>query len=887
MVERHRPEFPVPRPWAKLRRACAKGDPACRERCDCAVAAHLSLIGHSADVAAVLQRLLDLATVRARLARLAGVDELSARDRDRLAALAALHDLGKVNHGFQAKALPASVPGPRCGHVAPLVAVLDSSDAEPAARWILRRFHQLPRFLAVLDWAPEHDLLGPLLAHHGALPGGKEVPRKELWEERDAYDPIAAFGDLLDTIAGWFPAAFEPGPLLPWRERFAHAYAGLLMLADWLGSDEKRFGYGDGEPDGPERFDWSLARADEAIRALQLDPTLRRDATRTLGWTFAALVPELAGQPPRPAQSAMLTLPPAPERGRAVVLEAETGSGKTEAALIHFLDLLRQGRVDGLYFALPTRAAAVQIQARVEKALKRCLGEAAPPVGLAVPGYRKMGEIEPLPDANGRWPDDAADSLRDRFWAVERPKRYLAGAVMVGTVDQALTGALQVRHAQLRSACLLRLLLVVDEVHASDPYMTELLGRLLDQHRAAGGHALLMSATLGADARTRLISTCSRVQPPHPDEAASLPYPSLQVGDGAPQELGKGGTSRPPVRVELCDVWKDVSAAVARAREAAAQGARVLILRNTVRDAVATQQALEEAAVPTLTCGGVPTLHHARFAAEDRKLLDEELGKVLGKEAGRERGMVAVTTQTAEMALDLDADLLITDLCPADVLLQRLGRLHRHRPRSRPPGFEQPLVIVLAPAEEDLATAIQHNGEVHKGPLGLGRIYPDLLGVVATRRRLAELGEVRVPEHCRPLVEAATHTAALECLGKSLGGAWPSHFNKVWGTAAAARSLAHGNAIDWCKPIQPLPDLKRVAAIRTRLGLDDREIDLPPGTVGPFGKTITRLRLPGWMIDDVPVEAQLSILALAPSGLTFDLSEKRFRYDRLGLRPDD
>ena len=870
-------------PWAKLRRRCCKNRSYCRERCDCPILASLSLIGHAADVAAVLLCLLAQPTIRARLARLAGVTELSARDLARLAVLAALHDLGKVNHGFQNQARPVGEKGPRCGHMAPLEAVWLGSKADHGRRTIERWLREAaPDLEAIEAWTGgRHRQV--LLAHHGALPGQQSSADPALWQATATYDPLRAVGELVAAIRGWFPEAFATAGQLPWSERFGHAFAGLLMLADWLGSDERRFGYGDGEPDGPERFAWSMARAEAAMLALQLDPAMRREAARRLGWTFAGVFPELAaaGRAARPAQARLLALPPA-AGPRLTVLEAETGSGKTEAAFGHFLDLLCQGEVDGLYFALPTRAAAMQIHGRIEALLKACLGEAAPPVGLAVPGYRRMGGEELLPDPAGRWPDDPADALRDRFWAVERPKRYLAGAVMVGTVDQVLLGALKVRHAQLRSAALLRHLLVVDEVHASDVYMTEILTALLDQHLAAGGHALLMSATLGAVARTRL-TIRKRQLPPERAAAVAIPYPSLQIGRDEPEGLSEGGLGRPPVAVELWPAWQDLAGPAARIDQAVAQGARVLWLRNTVRDAIAAQQTLEAAGVPTLTCAGQPALHHARFAAEDRLLLDNALEQAFGKARASRPGLVAVTTRTAEMALDVDADLLVTDLCPADVLLQRLGRLHRHD-RQRPPGFERAQAIVLAPGEAELAGWLRQDGEVRGAPLGFGRVFPDLLGLLATRRELAELGEVRVPEHCRRLVEAATHPDALSQLADELKGAWQRHRQRIWGTNAAARTVALGNAIEWDKPIQSSggPDEK----ITTRLGLDDREAELPEGTTGPFGVAIRRLRVPGWMVGDTPANAQPSAITLAPAGLTFMLGPRRYRYDRLGLRAE-
>src|SRR5690606_30704511 len=124
-----------------------------------------------------------------------------------------------------------------------------------------------------------------------------------------------------------------------------------------------------------------------------------------------------------------------------VILEAETGSGKTEAALWRFARLFKAGQVDGLYFALPTRAAAKQIHDRVHMAMRRLFGEDAPEPVLAVPGYFKTGEHEgqALPGWKVRWDDDdGADERRLLSrWAAESAKRYLAAAVAVGTVDQA------------------------------------------------------------------------------------------------------------------------------------------------------------------------------------------------------------------------------------------------------------------------------------------------------------------------------------------------------------------------------------------------------------------------------------------------------------------
>ena len=225
---------------------------------------------------------------------------------------------------------------------------------------------------------------------------------------------------------------------------------------------------------------------------------------------------------PRPAQASAAEFS---LDERLVILEAETGSGKTEAALWRFARLFEAGRVDSLYFALPTRAAAVQIHARVHAAMSQFFGEGAPEVVLAVPGYLRVGEAQghPLPDWRVRWDDNPDEAKLMARWAAESAKRYLAATIAVGTVDQAMLAGLQVKHAHLRSSSLSRSLLVIDEVHASDHYMTEVQSQLLKVHLRRGGYAMLMSATLGAAARAKWMGR----RTPRFVEAVAAPYPAV------------------------------------------------------------------------------------------------------------------------------------------------------------------------------------------------------------------------------------------------------------------------------------------------------------------------------------------------------------------------
>ncbi|MCA9655789.1 MAG: CRISPR-associated helicase Cas3', partial [Myxococcales bacterium] len=515
------------------------------------------------------------------------------------------------------------------------------------------------------------------------------------------------------------------------------------------------------------------------------------EARRGLGST-APSFHSISGFDPRPAQQATLELP-LDRQGSLTVLEAETGSGKTEAALARFMRLFHAGEVDGLYLALPTRTAATQLHRRVHEALVRAFPreDERPPAVLAVPGYLRVDDHEGrrLPGFEVLWNDDGKAALRHRGWAAEHPKRYLAGAVVVGTIDQVLLSTLMVSHAHMRATCAARHLLVVDEVHASDDYMIALLEAVLRFHLGAGGHALLMSATLGSAARGRLLAAAGpEPELPGLDDAVAEPYPLVSHAPRgeSPQRhavahvgAGKG------VHPRLLRAADEPEAVAAAALDAAQAGACVLVVRNLVRDCVATQLALEALASTRgasellFAVGGIVAPHHSRYAREDRTRLDAAVEALFGKQRPSGRGRVLVATQTVEQSLDLDADLLLTDLCPMDVLLQRIGRLHRHD-RPRPAGFEQAQVQVLVPEQRALGQHIRADGTA-LGPHGYGTVYGDLRVLEATLRLCERGGTFVIPEHNRALVEGSTHPSVLRALVEDLGEAWARHGERVLG----------------------------------------------------------------------------------------------------------
>ncbi len=841
----------------------------------------LELIDHCIDVAAVAEGLMNVATIRRRLEALAK-RRLNVIDIERTGFFIGLHDAGKVNHGFQAKLHREK---PDAGHIGPIWSIVCDSSTGPLSKGVRKALRRRDWKCWFANEEDEATWWNAVLAHHGSLPYGGARPDPSLWNERNGYSPMSALAETANALKAMFPLAFnEAAATLPSEPRFMHALAGLITLADWLGSDQSVFMFPhQGAPTGNERIPWARMAAANLLRSRWLDSSVARRAATTVPTAFADLFPDLPT--PRPAQAALRNAS-LPKNGQVVTLEAETGSGKTEAAVLHFLRLFRAGEVEGFYFALPTRAAAVQIHRRIAEILQRWFGHEAPPVGLAVPGYLRVDAEEGriLPEqAKVLWPDETDV---DRAWAVERPKRYLSGAAMVGTVDQLLLGGLQVRHAHLRSSPMLRLLLIIDEVHASDAYMTEILRNVLDQHSAAGGHALLMSATLGAVARLRFLASGARVEKhesPTLAEAAAVPYPAVQrTGEGL-RPLPRDGREK-RVSVRLLDHGA-LGSALAEVKRQAENGAAVLFIRNTVRDAQDTFRQLEDIGAPLLRCNGVATPHHSRYAPKDRRQLDKVLERAFGKES--RAGIVAVTTQTAEQSLDICADRLITDIAPGDVLLQRIGRLHRHV-LSRPIGFETPTVEVLAPTAEELVKYVNAKGEVRgQVPMGLGRVYRNMIGVLATERWLRQRGAIHIPDDNRALVEAATHGESLCELARELGPPWDAHLETALGAALGEGMTARSVLLDWLESLLAnCPQDDR--SIMTRLGLDDRRIELPEPLHGPFGARVREFTLPGWMVNELPLDAEPSEISASDGEIRFRMGAHRYLYDRLGLaRVDD
>lgn len=392
-------------------------------------------------------------------------------------------------------------------------------------------FH--PTMQRILQWGQAvSPLITEAFSHHGRPVQGPGNPTLAEWDRPSVpqYDWRAETRVLADLLVKWFGAAFDgSAPVLPDVPWFHHEVAGLAVLADWIGPDRRNFEF---KAPADAAYDRSARnRADQALERFGPDTSIFSEQPAPRFATPTGF--------PRP-NSAQAVLGGAGTDARLVIPEAETGSGKTEAALWRFTQLLSAGKVSGLCFAVPTRSAARQLHRRIVEAMQRAFDNDAPESVLAIPGMLRAGEFDGhrLPGREVRW-DDRRGGVPER-WAAGQANRFLAATVAVGTADQAMLAA-SPSSTHMRGSALARNLLVIDEVHASDSYITEVPVRLLDGHLAVGGYVTLLSATLGSRARTRWMGdTASDFE-----EACATPYPSVWVkGERKPRTVTGDGHAK-------------------------------------------------------------------------------------------------------------------------------------------------------------------------------------------------------------------------------------------------------------------------------------------------------------------------------------------------------
>ncbi|MBV1879332.1 MAG: CRISPR-associated helicase/endonuclease Cas3 [Pseudomonadales bacterium] len=754
------------------------------ENVDIAAGHHL-LVFHCLDVAAVASQWWDQSPAL-RLSFIAQTGFPEAQAKAWLLFYIALHDLGKFDIRFQLKAPEA------------LQRLWPKFNADEDANKETY-FHGPQGFLVFRKQITNHfgfdadntqTWLGAVAGHHGDLQmrGEWRAPDAEDWViNKDQQARFEWINTLIDLFLE--PASIDPTTQLP---ACPPMLAGFCSICDWVGSNNDFFAY-NSTPGGKDLAGYWATTLITAAPLIEKFGLHRRLAG-TKG--MLGLFPKMR---PRQVQTVLHQL--STEQGLTLI-EAPTGSGKTEAALAFASELLAAKKADSIIFALPTQATANAMLARLEAAASS-LYERGSNVVLAHgrawfnQDFKRIKAVARKGDVQG----EEAAQVQCAQWLGESRKRVFLGQIGVCTIDQVLISVLPVRHNFVRAFGVQKSVLIIDEVHAYDAYMYGLLTTVLEHQRQAGGSAILLSATLPASHINKLISAWGAKPRTEPNTTLP-PYPLLtQVYNNNIHAIKIADESQLPAQREVHTTLLATADCLPNTQlieqilAAAQQGALVGIVCNLVVDAQQLYQILLDCSTQNIAID----IFHARYVFADRQHHEQQVLEHYGKDAPRSQGRILVATQVIEQSLDLDFDWLISQICPVDLLFQRFGRLHRHRRNNRPDEFAQvPEATIIVP------TTAEDFG-LHQLVYASGRL------LWRTKKLLEQMPVVAFPFVYRDWIERVYDEAPWPGEPAAIERSHEEYSIKSEATYYCARQLAH-------MPSVPAADTDENVACMTRDG---------------------------------------------------------------------
>lgn len=540
--------------------------------------------------------------------------------------LASVHDTGKISPGFQKKYFSDYVRKklPELSNANESFEELHAIISEAAVREYLKEF---------TDDSAAGKIVG---IHHG---DHKDAYRNKITKyggEKWAEERIKFISEMTKKYGS-----------LPKKDALSRAQqavlSGLVCISDWIASNETL----------------SCSDEEKAKNAIQqcgfIKPQIRK------GLSFY----DIFASNPYEIQKTFIDSVNGPG---VYILESSTGSGKTEAALYAAYKLMTQSHNNGIYFALPTRLTSDRIHQRVQKfADKIC--EFRTPVMLAHGSAWLNDDLTKIIFSGGE------EMSPGGSWFTPR-KRTLLAPFGVGTVDQALMSVMNVKHYFLRAFALLGKVVILDEVHSYDVYTGTLLDKLIELLREMGCSVIILSATLTKDRKNQFFSF------PLPIEDS---YPLVTVVNS--EQISSKKIKEPQENKEVSfsfDYSRKIDDIISIAIEKANSGSCILWISNTVADSqFIFNRIAGKIKENTFEIG----LLHSRFTVLHRREKEDQWMKKLGKDgkegSSRPIGCILVATQVVEQSVDIDADFMISELAPMDMLIQRLGRLWRHKIENR------------------------------------------------------------------------------------------------------------------------------------------------------------------------------------------------------------
>ncbi|WP_425591544.1 CRISPR-associated helicase Cas3' [Brenneria roseae] len=714
----------------------------------------------------------------------------------------AWHDIGKFARGFQRKySHPDSPLVQNTGQV-------DSARHDSLGFWLWEYRDDIPPIFPFGDISGSVQKtldiwLNIMTGHHGKPP--EPGCKGKLAFHADDY---LAVKDYLCDLTSVFPdlsslpACFADRRWQATLKQQSWALAGLTVLADWLGSRQQDFRYCS-EPiplcDYWQRH--ALPTAEKVVSRLPRTPA--PSSFQHIQQLFPFI------QQPTPLQQQALGADISTDGPQLFILEDVTGAGKTEAAMILAHRLMTQQKGGGIYVGLPTMATANAMYQRLSAAYRALYRPDHSPSLMLAHGARHMSHTFTQSlwegESQGQTQYDNGENTASKdcnIWFADSRKKALLADVGVGTLDQALMAVMPFRHQSLRVLGLQHKILILDEIHAYDAYMSKLIEHLLGFHARQGGSAIVLTATLPLSLRERLTRAfaqglaCETGWQPDPD--ARYPWFTQLNRQGLRENALE---TRQEVKREVTIGWLTArEQGIAIIKAAIAAGQSICWIRNSVDDAIAVYRQLVAEGVAQDDM----LLFHSRFAFCDRLSIEEQALSRFGKDStpAQRSGKVLIATQVVEQSLDIDVDNMISDLAPIDLLIQRVGRLQRHIRRldgrrktardQAPLTDERPAAVlhVLAPEWQPEVDADWLGSELRNS----GYVYPDHAALWRTQAILRERGAIRMPEDARTLInsvyeEQIAAPAALEAIANIVLGKQYSQ-RSIAGQSSLA--LVHG-----------------------------------------------------------------------------------------------
>jgi len=634
--------------------------------------------------------------------------------------------------------------------------------------------------------------------HHGEPPKRKPIRRQNFFTISDENAANHFREDVTVQFLTDFDGSILADKVFKNRLKLSSwVLAGTVVLADWLGSGRVPDSYCQNEISLDEYWQhYALPLAEQVIANADLPhSTITSFSGTTRLFPFITSLTPLQEW----AEDCLMA-----ESNQLFILEDVTGAGKTEAALVLAHRLMANGFAEGIYVALPTMATANSMYTRLSKAYRRIFGEDDCPSLVLAHGARHLSEgfrssvglPESAPANQNYSEDEEPVEAYCSAWLADSRKKALLAEVGVGTLDQALLAVLPARHQSLRLLGLAQKVLIVDEVHSYDPYMNQLLQTLIEAHARQGGSVILLSATLPRQMREKYVRAFCEgadVSAPSLEEVSQYPLATHVPTLDHPETWL--ATRRDVERTVVVTLVEEVDNALGVLHDAVRKGQCACWVRNTVKDAriaydmLANQEWMDKKKL---------TLFHSRFAMVDRQRIETSTLNLFDKNssADRRRGQVLIATQVVEQSLDLDFDVMISDLAPIDLLIQRAGRLRRHvRDAAGNPLMGEgtidlrgdPYLYVFGPTPTDSPAEDWLKSKLP----GTQAVYQHVGQLWLTQQLLNSLGKISMPDDARLLIDGVySDEAQVKIPDSLLGLSWNAE-----GDAGSKRGMARLNAL--------------------------------------------------------------------------------------------